>query len=128
MTILWFASSESYGVGDNTGSPSSCVEPPGCVQRQRFRIENGVNGRERKRWRDREREREREGPMYLLNIHIQPTYASTLRTRRRYAPSVAWKVIHVKQKAKHRVSAGRTRVGEFRMWTGRVYDILGGGG
>lgn len=66
--------------------------------------------------------------MYLLNIHIQPTYASTLRTRQCYAPNVAWKVIHVKQKAKHCVSADGTRVGEFQMWTGHMYDILGSGG
>jgi len=83
----------------------------------RFRTENSVGESETKR-----------APTYLLNIHIQPTYAATLRTRQRYALRVTWKVIHVKQKAKHCVTAGGTRVREFQMWTMHMYDILGSEG
>lgn len=78
---------------------------------------------------ERVREREREGtPRTCWTSTYSRFTPSTLRTRRRYAPRVTWKVIHVKQKAKHCVIAGETRVGEFQMWTMRMYDILGSEG
>lgn len=104
MTILWFASSESYRVRE------TILEALHHVWSRSYVCNVAFPYREQRR---REKEKER-APTYLLNIHIQPTYAEYFtHTRRRYALRVIWKVIHVKQKAKHCVIAGGTRVEEF---------------